>query len=166
VRTARDPISSLRTAIDCLPARTRQAMLDGIRSSPIVVGAYTDSHGGICPMLAAHRHGGRTSFVSFARAWDAFARTDTIRRATERELRTLEHLLEASLAAEEQTDLAAAIAEHRAAVDRRRRRAPEIIARRLTPGRLRLGRGAQRDVPAEERTPSLSRANVSSPIVS
>jgi hypothetical protein len=162
VRKARDPISSLRTAIDCLPARTRQAMLDGIRSAPIVVGAYTDSRGGICPMLAAHRHGGRTSFVSFARAWDAFARTDTIRRATKRELRTLEHLLEASLAAEEQTDLAAAIAEHRAAVDRRRR-APEILARRLTPGRLRLGRGSQRDV---ERTPSLNRANVSSPIVS
>ncbi len=155
MRKARDPISSLRTAIDCLPARTRQAMLDGIRSSPIVVGAYTDSRGGICPMLAAHRHGGRTSFVSFARAWDAFARTDTIRRATERELRTLEHLLEASLAEEAQTDLGAAIAEHRAAV---RRRMPEIIARRLKP------RPAQR--PSEERTPSLNRANVSSPIVS
>jgi hypothetical protein len=152
VRKARDPISSLRTAIDCLPARTRQAMLDGIRASPIVVGAYTDSRGGICPMLAAHRHGGRTSFVSFARAWDAFARTDRIRRATERELRTLEHLLEASLADEERTDLGAAIAEHRAAVGRR---VPEIIARRLKP------RVAQ-----PERTPSVSRANVSSPIVS
>ena len=102
-------------------------MLDGIRTSPIVVGAYTDDAGGICPMLAAHRHGGRTSFVSFARAWDAFARTDTIRRATERELRTLENLLVASLAEEEQTDLAAAIAEYRAV----RRRHPR---RRLTPG--------------------------------
>jgi hypothetical protein len=159
VRTARDPISSLRTAIDCLPARTRRAMLEGIRSSPIVVGAYTDSRGGICPMLAAHRHGGRTSFVSFARAWDAFARTDRIRRATARELRTLEHLLEASLAEEETTDLAAAIAEHRAAVDRR---VPEIIARRLRPSRLR----SQRDRLPDERTSSLNRANVSSPIVS
>ena len=127
VRKARDPISRLRTAIDCLPARTREAMLEGIGSDPIVVGAYTDSRGGICPMLAAHRHGGRTSFVSFARAWDEFARTRTIRRATERELRTLENLLVASLADEERTDLAAAIADYR------RRRFPDIIARRLRP---------------------------------
>src|SRR5215216_6671605 len=79
MRKARDPISRLRTAIDCLPARTREAMLDGIR-------------------------------------------------ATERELRTLEHLLEASLAAEGETDLGAAIAEYRASVG-------GILARRLKPGR-------------------------------
>jgi hypothetical protein len=121
-------------------------MLEGIRSSPIVVGAYTDGRGGICPMLAAHRHGGRTSFVSFARAWDAFARTKTIRRATEREVRTLENLLVASLAAEAETDLGAAIADYR------RRSFPEIIARRLKP--------------QDERTPSLRRRNVSSSIVS
>ena len=131
-------------------------MLDGIRSSPIVVGAYTDGEGGICPMLAAHRHGGRTSFVSFARAWDAFARTRTIRRATERELRTLEHLLAASLAEEENTDLGAAIDEYRAS-------AAGILARRLAPGRLRLG---QRGGDDDEWTPSLRRANVSSPSVS
>src|SRR3954464_12818945 len=118
VRKARDPITRLRSAIDCLPARTREAMLEGIRSSPIVVGAYTDSRGGICPMLAAHRNGGRTSFVSFARAWDAFARTKTIRRAAVRELRVLEDLLVASLLGDpaSDTDLGAAIAEHRAAV--------------------------------------------------
>src|SRR3954451_10395338 len=154
VRKTRDPISSLRSAIDCLPARTREAMLEGIRAHPIVVGAYTDSRGGICPMLAAHRHGGRTSFVSFARAWDQFARTTTIRRATERELRTLENLLSASLAREVETDLGAAIAEYR-------RSSSGILARRLKPGRLRLG---QRD--ADERTPSLRRSNTSSPIVS
>jgi hypothetical protein len=152
MRKARDPISRLRSAIDCLPARTREAMLEGIRANPIVVGAYTDGRGGICPMLAAHRHGGRTSFVSFHRAWDAYARTRVVRRATERELRTLENLLVASLAAEEDTDLGAAIAEYR------RRRFPEIIARRLRPP-------AQPGVP-EERTPSLSRSNVSSSIVS
>ncbi len=78
-------------------------------------------------MLAAHRHGGRTSFVSFARAWDEFARTKTIRRATEREVRTLENLLVASLAQEAETDLGAAIADYR-----RRSAFPEIIARRLT----------------------------------
>lgn len=113
-------------------------MLDGIRSSPIVVGAYTDGRGGVCPMLAAHRHGGRTSFVSFARAWDEFARTKHIRRATEREVRTLEHLLEASLAAEGETDLGAAIRQHRATA----RSFPEIVARRLAPARpSRLGAG-------------------------
>jgi hypothetical protein len=122
-------------------------MLDGIRSSPIVVGAYTDGRGGVCPMLAAHRRGGRTSFVSFARAWDAYARTKAVRRATERELRTLEHLLVASLAAEAEIDLGAAIEAHKTA------RFPEIIARRLRQ-------------PEGERTPSLRRANVSSPIAS
>ena len=130
-------------------------MLEGIRANPIVVGAYTDGRGGVCPMLAAHRHGGRTSFVSFHRAWDAYARTKIVRRATERELRTLEHLLEASLAAEVDTDLAAAIAEYRASV-------PEILVRSLKPGRLRLGQRGEPD----DRTPSLSRANVSSPSVS
>ena len=55
-------------------------MLEGVRANTIVVGAYTDGHGGICPMLAAHRNGGRTSFLSFARAWDAFARAGFSRR--------------------------------------------------------------------------------------
>ena len=88
-------------------------MLEGIRSSPIVVGAYTDSRGGICPMLAAHRHGGRTSFVSFARAWDRFARAKRARTATVRELRALEAHLTASILAERgDADLRGAIAEH------------------------------------------------------
>jgi hypothetical protein len=100
----------------------------------IIVGAYVDGRGGVCPMLAAHRRGGRTNFLSFARAWDAFARADTVRPATERELRVLEHLLERSLAEDAPaTDLAAAIDEHRAAVARRR--VPEIVARRLKPAR-------------------------------
>src|SRR3954471_4876069 len=67
---ARSPIEDLRLAIDCLPVRTRRAMLEGIRNNDIIVGAYADRAGGVCPMLAAHRCGGRTSFVSFARAWD------------------------------------------------------------------------------------------------
>ena len=50
--------------------------------------------GGVCPMLAAHRNGGRTSFASFARAWDRYTRAgDTPRRATEREVRTLKSML-------------------------------------------------------------------------
>jgi hypothetical protein len=62
------PIDDLRLAIDCLPMRTREAMLEGIHANEIIVGAYSDRAGGVCPMLAAHRHGGRTSFVSFAHA--------------------------------------------------------------------------------------------------
>jgi hypothetical protein len=108
----RDPISQLETAIECLPRATREAMLEGIRTRPIIAGAYTDNRGGICPMLAAHRGGGRTSLLAFARSWDAFARTKRVRRATRRELRVLEDLLVASL--ERETDLGAAIAAHRA----------------------------------------------------
>jgi hypothetical protein len=114
MRGARDPITRLERAIDCLPASTRRAMLDGIRSQPIVVGAYTDGRGGACPMLAAHRRGGRTTHLAFARAWDAFARARHPRRATHRELRTLEDLLVRSLERDGDTDFATAIAEHRA----------------------------------------------------
>jgi hypothetical protein len=106
----RDPISQLETAIECLPRTTREAMLEGIRTRPIIAGAYTDNRGGICPMLAAHRGGGRTSLLSFARSWDAFARAKRVRRATRRELRVLEDLLVASLASD--ADLGAAIAAH------------------------------------------------------
>ncbi|MBI5103560.1 MAG: hypothetical protein HZB46_00970, partial [Solirubrobacterales bacterium] len=60
----RSPIDDLRLAIDCLPLNTRHAMLQGIRSNEIIVGAYSDRTGGVCPMLAAHRCVGRTSFIS------------------------------------------------------------------------------------------------------
>jgi len=141
---ARSPIDDLRLAIDCLPVRTRRAMLDGIRSSEIIVGAYSDRAGGVCPMLAAHRCGGRTSFVSFAHAWDRFAKARRARRATPRELRILEGQLEASLLAEERFDLGAAIADHEALraahAAQRRPRAPGEATRRgrwawLRPGR-------------------------------
>jgi len=137
MRRARDPITRLQTAIDCLPERTRRAMLEGVRANTIVVGAYTDGHGGICPMLAAHRNGGRTSFLSFARAWDGFARADKVRRATPRELRVLEGLLMRSLdeVPDGSIDLGAAIAEYRAS-------RPEIVIRRLSP--LRPARGGRR----------------------
>jgi hypothetical protein len=120
MRRARDPITRLQRAIECLPDTTRRAMLDGIRSQPIVAGAYTDGRGGICPMLAAHRRGGRVSFLSFARAWDAFARAQRPRRATARELRTLEDLLVASLEHSSDGELGRAIADHRRLWYRRR----------------------------------------------
>jgi hypothetical protein len=59
----RHPARDLRTAVDCLPLETRRAMLEGIGANRIIVGAYTDRQGGICPMLAAHRNGGRASLV-------------------------------------------------------------------------------------------------------
>ncbi|MBA2349653.1 MAG: hypothetical protein H0V81_15310, partial [Solirubrobacterales bacterium] len=62
-------IEDLRRVIDRLPTRTREAMLEGIGQNDIIVGSYSDRDGGVCPMLAAHRCGGRTSFISFARAW-------------------------------------------------------------------------------------------------
>jgi hypothetical protein len=124
-------IHDLRVAIDCLPRHTRIAMLRGIQSGPIIVGAYTGEDG-ICPMLAAHRNGGRTSFIAFARAWDSFAyrgqKGRCSRRATPRELLVLRSHLEASLLADETPaeDLAAVIAEHRAAVQARRPRPGDV----------------------------------------
>ncbi len=41
-------------------------MLEGIAANEIIVGAYSTDDG-ICPMLAAHRAGGRTSVIAFAR---------------------------------------------------------------------------------------------------
>jgi hypothetical protein len=93
-------------------------MLEGLRTNEIIVGAYSKD-GGICPMLAAHRAGGRTSMISFAKAWDRFtlggARVTRPRRATARELNVLVAHLEASLLDDEapQTELAAAIESHR-----------------------------------------------------
>jgi hypothetical protein len=120
----------LRQAIDCLPARTREAMLEGIADERIIVGAYTDRKGGVCPMLAAHRHGGRTSLASFARAWDRYTgASKRARPATAREVRTLKAMLEASLL-QPPDELAAAAAAHREALERaesasrRRRRVP------------------------------------------
>jgi hypothetical protein len=122
--TRRRPAQELRTAIDCLPLQTRKAMLDGIGANRIIVGAYVDRSGGVCPMLAAHRNGGRTSLPSFARAWDRYTRARRPRPANERELRTLRTMLEASIARDEpgHAELAEAVAEHRRAKRARRTR--------------------------------------------
>jgi hypothetical protein len=114
-----------------MPRATRIAMLEGLRSNQIIVGAYATDDG-VCPMLAAHRAGGRTTFASFARAWDRFAFRDARgrapRRATERELLLLRTHLEASLLEDEgpAPELGTAIADHRKLLARRAedRRAP------------------------------------------
>lgn len=115
-------IEDLRRAIDCLPVDTREAMLAGVRDAqrPILAGAYTDGRGGACPMLAAHRRGGRTDFLAFARAWDRFTEVRKARQATPRELGVLVSHLEASLMEDAAPDLARAVAEHRRSVELRR----------------------------------------------
>jgi hypothetical protein len=139
-RSRRSPIEDLRLAIDCLPIHTRQAMLAGVRDNEIIVGAYSDRAGGVCPMLAAHRCGGRTNFISFARAWDRFAGSKRARRASDRELAVLVAHLEASLMAEDDMDLGGAVADHQTLARERRERE----AQRLGFGWLRERRAAER----------------------
>ena len=100
-----------------MPLETKRAMLDAVQENSIIVGGYTDRTGGVCPMLAAHRNGGRTNFASFARAWDKYTRAPSRpRRASDRELRTLTTMLEASIAIDDVRGgavLGEAISEHR-----------------------------------------------------
>ncbi len=136
-------VEGLRLAIDCMPVATREAMLVGVRSNArIIVGAYVDGQGGECPMLAAHRRGGRTDLLSFAKSWDRFTRANgKTRRATEREVRILTAQLEDSLAGTSGLELDLAIKQHHELMGRRlrgRRRLPdaadpsgEIVAKRL-----------------------------------
>lgn len=106
-------------------------MLEGVGENRIIVGAYTDRKGGVCPMLAAHRHGGRTSLASFARAWDRYTgASKRPRPATDREIRTLRAMLEASLMQPE-SDLAAVANAHR---EQRARRDERRSRRRVPTG--------------------------------
>jgi hypothetical protein len=131
----RATIEDLREAIDRLPRHTRIAMLEGIAANDIIVGAYSTGDG-ICPMLAAHRHGGRTSLIDFAEAWDCVAfrgqRQSRSRRATERELLILRSHLEASLLEEDAPtlELATAHRDHEALMARRRAAAADRPADR------------------------------------
>jgi hypothetical protein len=143
-------IEDLRRAIDCLPERTKHAMLEGIDANTIIVGAYTDRRGGVCPMLAAHRHGGRTDLLAFAHAWDRFCGAKRPRTATERELYVLKAHLEASLYDSEQADFEGVIAAHQSAA--RERRARE--AQRVGTGWMRR-RVVLEDEPDETREPEL-----------
>jgi hypothetical protein len=126
MRPLRKPARELRAAIDEMPLETRRAMLDAIACNPIIVGAYASPDGGICPMLAAHRNGGRTDYAPFARAWDRYARAGRRpRHASERELTALRTMLEASIAEHDVRApgaLAGAIADHRRALRARLRR--------------------------------------------
>jgi hypothetical protein len=130
MRRLRRPARELRHAIDAMPLETRGAMLGAIRRNPIIVGAYV-SNAGVCPMLAAHRNGGRTDYAPFARAWDRYTRArNRPRPATERELSALETMLEASIAVESVRGVGAlerAIADHRRAQHARARREEHAV---------------------------------------
>ena len=97
MRNRRGNAQRLRRAVEALPAHTKRGMLEGIRANRVIVGAYTDKRGGVCPMLAAHRNGGRTDFGTFAKAWDAYTGAKKPRRASAREVRTLRGYLEVAL---------------------------------------------------------------------
>lgn len=149
-RKARNPAQRLRTAVEAMPRRTRIAMLDGIRGNRIVVGAYTDREtGGVCPMLAAHRNGGRTSLASFARSWDRFTGASRPRLATDREVRALTSYIEMSLLRDETGEdsvasLARRIRAERAAAARAPERAPGAERPRRDTGERHRGRELRR----------------------
>jgi hypothetical protein len=151
-RRYRNPAQRLRTTVEALPERTRRAMLRGMDTNPIIVGAYTDrDSGGICPMLAAHRNGGRTNLGCFALAWDAFTDARRPRLATRRELRTLRSYLEMSLLEESQgpTSLAHAAAQIRAERAAAAQSAADpVSADEIRIRRLRPGRRARHPLPA------------------
>ena len=134
-------VAELRRSIDVLPERTRKAMLIGLGNNTVITGAFTGA-GGACPMLAAHREGGRTSVCSFPEAWDKFtgvAGRQIIRAATEYEVLILRREIEASLEPAGPSELGEAIAEYKASVEARRRE--EQIAEQeaaLPPRRRRL----------------------------
>jgi hypothetical protein len=122
-------VERLRLVIDCMPVATREAMLEGVRSNErIIVGAYVDEEGGVCPMLAAHRCGGRTDFLSFAKSWDRFTRAGgRTRAATPREVKILMAQLEDSLTSATGLELDAAIREHRELRSNRMRRRRRLL---------------------------------------
>ena len=58
---ANDPTEELPQAIEALSVTTRAAMLEAVRcpATRLIAGSYV-APGGDCPLLAAHRRGGRT----------------------------------------------------------------------------------------------------------
>ncbi len=148
-------VAELRRSIDVLPERTRKAMLIGLGNNTVITGAFGGGDGA-CPMMAAHREGGRTSVCSFPQAWDKFcgvAGRQIVRPATEYEVVILRREIEASLETVAETTatfFADAIAEHKAAVEARER--DEILAAQETPAeatrrrRLRITGGERFDL--------------------
>jgi hypothetical protein len=97
-RRVRGGARRLNRAVTELPSEARRAMLEALDDDELIIGAYTDRRGRMCPMLAAHRRGARIDVGDFPRAWDAFGRARRPRPATARELEILRALLQESVA--------------------------------------------------------------------
>ena len=113
--------AELRRSIDVLPERTRKAMLHGLGHNTVITGAFAAAKNGACPMMVAHREGGRTSCCTFPEAWDKFTGVygrQIVREATEYEVQILCEEIEASLVPLPNV-LSDAIAEHQAIVQAR-----------------------------------------------
>ena len=99
MRSRRSAREDLRLAVECLPRHTREAMLTGVRANTIIVGAYVDRRGGVCPMLAAHRNGGRPRLANLPRPSARYTRArGRPRPATGHALNTLSPQLHARIA--------------------------------------------------------------------
>jgi hypothetical protein len=137
--------AELRRSIDVLPERTRKAMLVGLGNNTVITGAFAASKDGACPMMAAHREGGRTSCCTFPEAWDKFTGVygrHIIREATPYEVQILCEEIQASLVPVPNV-LSDAIAEHQAIVEARRQEATLEQSRALAP--------EAQEAPAEKR---------------
>lgn len=109
-------------------------MLDGIRRNRIIAGGYRDrDSGGVCPMLAAHRNGGRTSAANFARSWDRYTGARRPRLATKREVFALKSYIELSLLHDEIGGESLATAAERIRAERRLARAAGLPVDSATP---------------------------------
>src|SRR5947207_13182494 len=87
---------TLQDAVDRLPPESRRAMLKGLGEGPIIAGAYKVGPAR-CPGLAAYRHGARTGYTGFAKAWDRYVRGRGGRRAGEDDISTLITMLRTGL---------------------------------------------------------------------
>src|SRR5205085_11889951 len=97
----RKRVRTLREAVERLPAESRRAMLQGLGEGPIIAGAYQVGPAR-CPGLAAYRHGARTGYTEFAKAWDRYVRGRGVRRARQDDIATLVAMLRVGLPAEPQ----------------------------------------------------------------
>ncbi|MGI8594006.1 MAG: hypothetical protein ACR2ML_06510 [Solirubrobacteraceae bacterium] len=142
----------LRAAIDGLPLATREDMLEGIETSPIIAGADGNLQGGLCPLLAASRQPSARQGRPFARAWDRYAGARLPRAVTERELRTLRSMLAASIEIEiePEVSLTAAISEHEVSSARTRMEPEVSLAGAISEYKHSSARTrTEREVPAE-----------------
>lgn len=152
--------NELRTAVDRLPLETRRAMLEGVQTNSIIVGADGNPNGGVCPIYATATPPSRRIGRPFARAWDRYTGARLPRPASERELRALRSMLETSIELETEpaVSLYAAIAAHKTSQARSEARSravapvrePSRCARETPPA-------PRRDSGERDRTDELSR---------